>query len=628
VNSQHFRAILWLQWRLFVNRIKKGGIIQAVVLAVLTGIVVLAGVGFLLGSFLIGQFLLAQASPASMMYLWDIVAAAFLMAWVAGVVTDLQRMESLSLDKLMHLPVSLTGAFLMNYVASLIGLRMIVLFPAIVGLSLGLVFSKGPVMLLLGPLVAGFLLMVTAFTYQIQGWLAALMANKRRRRLIIAAVTATFILIGQLPNLIGTWGRQNYLGDGSHPPEFPSVAESTRGKPTGEPDPVAREGHNPRPVGIAHIPEHPYLKKWDQMSGTVQLINVILPPGWLALGAMGLADGNVLPAIFGALGMTMLGSISLWRSYKTTLGLYTGRYTSSKQPAFAVQAKPETGLTTSPSPPITSSPAVPIYAGHLTLLERKLPGLSEQVSAIALAGFRSFLRAPEAILQVLTPLIMALVFGGVILRNRSNMPEGIRPLVAFGAMAIVLLANQRIMGNQFGFDRNGFRVYVLSPARRRDILLGKNVTMAPLILGMGGMMAILIQLLTPLRLDLFIAVIPQYVSMYLVFCLLANCMSIFAPAPLAAGAFQRSKFRGLAFLFHFAFIFVFPLFQAPMLLPYGVEKILEDLGWVRGLPVCLVLSLGEFIAVAFLYKFVLDLEGLWLQAREKKILEIVAAKAE
>src|SRR5207245_1387772 len=60
------------------------------------------------------------------------------------------------------------------------------------------------------PLVAAFLLMVTALTYQFQGWLAALMVNKRRRRTVIVVATMAVILIAQLPNIInfvGPWNR-------------------------------------------------------------------------------------------------------------------------------------------------------------------------------------------------------------------------------------------------------------------------------------------------------------------------------------------------------------------------------------------------------------------------------------
>ena len=61
------------------------------------------------------------------------------------------------------------------------------------------------------PSLAAFLLMVTALTYQFQGWLASLMSNPRRRRTVIVATTAIFVLIAQLPNLLNffaPWGAQ------------------------------------------------------------------------------------------------------------------------------------------------------------------------------------------------------------------------------------------------------------------------------------------------------------------------------------------------------------------------------------------------------------------------------------
>ena len=52
------------------------------------------------------------------------------------------------------------------------------------------------------PALAAFLLMVTALTYQFQGWLASLMSNPRRRRTVIVASTMIFVLVVQLPNLL------------------------------------------------------------------------------------------------------------------------------------------------------------------------------------------------------------------------------------------------------------------------------------------------------------------------------------------------------------------------------------------------------------------------------------------
>src|SRR3954452_20406525 len=91
----------------------------------------------------------------------------------------------------------------------MLSLTLALLFPVMLGLALGLVFGRGLAMLLLLPLLFAFLLMVTAVSYQFQGWLASLMVNKRRRRTIVVLVTVVFVLIFQLPNLWNIfWPRQ------------------------------------------------------------------------------------------------------------------------------------------------------------------------------------------------------------------------------------------------------------------------------------------------------------------------------------------------------------------------------------------------------------------------------------
>ena len=77
------------------------------------------------------------------MYVWDGLVVGFLFSWAIGLLAELQRSEVLSLDKFLHLPVSLTGVFLINYLSSLFSLTLIIFVPAMVGLSLGLVIRPG-----------------------------------------------------------------------------------------------------------------------------------------------------------------------------------------------------------------------------------------------------------------------------------------------------------------------------------------------------------------------------------------------------------------------------------------------------------------------------------------------------
>jgi hypothetical protein len=327
---------------------------------------------------------------------------------------------------------------------------------------------------------------------------------------------------------------------------------------------------------------------------------------------MGAAEGAPLLPLLGTLGLGLLGAGSLWRSYRTNLRLYTGYYTGGKPRAAAPAARP----------------AAPAGPAPRHLLERSLPGVSEQAAAVALAGFRSLLRAPEAKMQLLGPVLMVLVFGGVLFVNQVEPPAEVRPLMAYGAMASVLFCLVQLVGNQFGFDRGGFRVFVLSPAPRREILLGKNLAFAPLVLVLGVLAVTVLEVVYPMPPATFLACLPQLVSMYLVFCLLANCLSILAPLRVQPGTMKPVNYKGVHFLWHLAFLFLSPLALAPTLLPLGVEALLEALDWGTAGLVNLALSLALCVGLVYLYRAALTAQGGLLQAREQKILETVTTREE
>ncbi len=231
-------------------------------------------------------------------------------------------------------------------------------------------------------------------------------------------------------------------------------------------------------------------------------------------------------------------------------------------------------------------------------------------------------------MMLLTPVFLVVILVSMVLTRPEGPSEASRPLLAFGSMGIILLSMMQLVGNQFGLDRAGFRVFVLCPARRRDILLGKNVAVAPLALGMGWMPVAVLQGIFPMRWDLFLAVVPQFVSMYLLFCLAANLLSIIGPMYTPPGSFRAANPKGAQILLQLAFTALFGPVLLPALLPLGAERLLETLGWTRGVPVCLLLSVAECAAIMFLYRLVLTWEGSLLHLREQRILELVAGKAE
>ena len=71
MNPQHFQAFLWLRWRLLVNQVRRSGIVNVVVLLTLAVCGVVTVVGAAIVSFLLGLLLLADVSPAILLYVWD-----------------------------------------------------------------------------------------------------------------------------------------------------------------------------------------------------------------------------------------------------------------------------------------------------------------------------------------------------------------------------------------------------------------------------------------------------------------------------------------------------------------------------------------------------------------------------
>lgn len=615
MNLHHFQAFVWLRWRINVNSMKKGGIGNTIILGFLAVSLVVAVIALTVGSFMVGLLALGDASPAVIMYVWDGFLVGFLFCWMIGLMADLQRADSLSLDKFLHLPVSLKSAFLINYFGSLVGLTTALFVPTAVGLTLGLLFGRGPAMLLLAPLIVAMIFAVTAVSYQFQGWLASLMSNPRRRRGIIAMLTLGFITLAQLPNLINIfrpWGTSDNEASVRRTEKIIALTAELQSKQ------ITLEEHNRRHQQIftdETAAREAGNRHSAQMAEKIAgYVNLFFPPGWLALGAHGLAENNPLPMLLGTLGLGAIGAASLLRSYRTTLRLYTGHYTAGQAGTPKAAAAP-------------AGPKEPVKP--LWLLELRLPRVPEQVAAVAAAGFRSLTRAPEAKMALLTPLILGVLFGGVFLAKAPSVPQPYRPLIAFCGMMGMLFTLQQLIGNQFGYDRSGFRAFVLGPVPRRHILTGKNLAFLPL----GGMLAfmtvVLVQCFMPMRIDHFFGCFFQFVTMFVAQCLVANLVSIFAPLAVASGTAKGQNVKFLPIFLHMMASMASPVLYLPAILPFGIETALVEFEWLpAGVPLSLMLNvLVAFVAV-FVYLAAIGWQGRLLQAREQKILEIVVSKAE
>jgi hypothetical protein len=634
LNWQHFRAFLWLRHRLLFNELSRAGMANTVVLALMVVFAVASALGLFVGGFFLGLFVLADASPQVLLLVWDGVTVVFLFGWVLTTLAEAQRSEALSLEKCLRFPVSPGGAFLVNYLSSLVSVTLFEFVSAVTGLSLGLAVSRGPMVLLALPLLAAFLFLVTSLRNQFQGWLASLMANKRRRRFVVVGMIGCGALVGQLPLIIlhtvmppsalitHTEQRMAQSKELAAAMEARS-AELIRGF-----DARRISAEQLTELSNANIREfqaasEKLSQSWqeemeatgrrakERAAGIARVASLAVPPGWLPLGVVAAAEGDPWPAVAGIAGLTLIGAASLRRSYRTTLRLYTGEFTAKGKRAGAA----------------ASAAAAP--GRRILLVERRIPGVSEQASAVALGTFRSALRAPETTILLLTPVVAMVAPGLALAQLPIPVPESVRPLLTTTGMAFILMSLIGVVGNQFGFDRGGFRVFVLSGVPRRDVLLGKNLAFAPFALGLCTALAVLVQCLYPMSADRFAASLLRFVSGYLLFCMAANLLSMLVPSPVAAGTLQRSRPRVLPILIgYFGFVlFILPLIAAVTLVPWGVATALDRSGPI-GVLIHLLSEVAGCLIVALLYDQVLTWEGNLLQSREQKILDVVTPKAE
>jgi ABC-2 type transport system permease protein len=587
VNWEQLKTILWLRWRLTRNQWTRGGGVGG-------AIAVLVGIGaFVLGALSLAGGLigatqgLREAAPLNVMMVWLVVTVAFLFLWTIGLLTELQRSETIDLQRLMHLPVALGQMFIVNYVTSHLALSIILIVPGMIGLAIGLVIARGPIMLLLLPLALGMVFMITAWTYCLRGWLAAMMTNPRRRRTIVMGITLTFVLLGQGPNLYFNVLRRH-------------DRSSARNAATPEEAQRLREERKAAERAM---------RDWFFTAQN------FFPPLWVPSGARALAEGRVLPALLGTLGCLGIGALGLRRAYRSTVRFYHGE--SGGKAVEQVETVQ-----------VSTAEARTAKAG-VRFLELRLPAVPEQAAALALATFRSLLRAPEVKMAWASSFIVTVILcSSVFLRSASKIPEVAKPFMPGGAMAFTIFMLVQFLANQFGFDRDGFRALILSPAERRHILLGKNL--ASLIVGASFGTPLLVIISFWLRLPLLslVAGLFQLATLLLLAGLVGNVLSILVPYRIQSGSMKPTKMPGLATLVMVLCHLLFPIAMAPVFLPPLLELLWQMAGWPRGVPVNLVCSVALAALTAFGYWWSLEPLGRLLQRRETKILSVVTVEVE
>lgn len=600
MNWNHLGATLWLRWRILVNRIRRTGKLGNAVFGVLAvlGLCVSGGL-FVLG-LVLGLELMPKAEPMPLMFVWGGLALGFAFFWMIGLIADLQRSDAMSFKGLLHLPVSLSWVFLYNYLSSFVSLSIALFLPAMLGLWLAMVIVRGPAMLLVLPLLLGYFGMITALTYQLRGWLARLMENKRRGRNLIAVITFCFLLLVQIPNLLNLSRASDRAERARVRIEMKELREAAQSQ---GPEQEAAEAE------LARRQEQE-AREDTELDRKVSLVARIVPLGWLPWGVRAIFEGRWPTGLLCALGLATITTASLRRSYRTTLAALVG---AGGGDARAVPvAAPEV------APPGSDARRAP----KTLLVQRSLPFLDERAAGIAFATMRSLLRAPEMKLMLLSPLLLLVLFGVMLSKHPRGGPFGdFSPMTSLGAIAVGLVSIIQLIQNQFGLDRAGFRAYVLSPVPRDRILLGKNVAVAPVGIGVGWIALIGLQVLAPGDPAHVLGACLQTVSAYLLLCMVGNTISILGPMRLREGGMKAANAKWKTILWQMLSMVLVPVALSPLSIPAGLEWFLPGSAWRNGLfPALHALGL---LAIFLVYRWLLGRQGELLQDREQHILDVL-----
>jgi len=588
VNGELFKNLLWLRWRLMANQSRRslGGRLGVVLTVIaLVGAVVLA-LGGCVGGILVGYLVphLHLDSASTVLKGFYLLAGAFLFFWFVGLLSEVQRSETIDIGRLLHLPVDLRDVFVLNYLVSIFSLSVVLVVPAMIGLAGGLVRSCGPAMLLLFPLVLSFVFMITAWVYCLRGWLVALMRNERRRRVVIATMTVLLVLGCQIPNLIVQF-------------TLPSPGHGVPGREAGA---AGMSGSIRRAAifAVAH--------------GT-------LPPLWLPYGAVALGEGRYWPAAWGSLGGFLIGWLGLHRAYRSTLRFYQGVSDAKPGRAAGAVAVARAGPAAAPR-------------SRTRLVEWRLPGVPDEVAAGALACFRSLTRAPEVKMALIMNLVMPFIM--VLLLSRHDRPttasgQELKPFMATGAVAAaVVFGAWGLLINQFGFDRDGFRSYVLLPVERHLILLGKNLAALPFCFGFNLLFLAVATGIFRLPPGAVVAACFQIAAIIAVFMTLGNLTSILVPYRFAPGSLKPTKMETIPRIVLIVAAVFGPLFAAPIFVPPALGMLCSRMEWLPGVPVNLIASVALAGVCVLTYALVLRPLGRLLQRRERDILSAVTTEVE
>jgi ABC-2 type transport system permease protein len=249
-----------------------------------------------------------------------------------------------------------------------------------------------------------------------------------------------------------------------------------------------------------------------------------------------------------------------------------------------------------------------------------LPGFGSPVAATIEKEVRYLMRSGPMLLTLVMPVFMLLIFRfGAMNPARGGSLLAHTPVMAFpAAAAYTLLMLTNLAYNNFGADGGGIQFFFASPVPFREIVLGKNLTHAGVLILEMALAWIAVSILyAPPRLDITIATLAGLLFAAPVNFSAGNILSIYSPKKVDYSTFGRQRAS-----------------QMIVLISLGVQISLIVVGmlafWLArhygSIWIATVILLALAAISLSVYHMILNrIDGLALQRRETLVAELCRA---
>jgi ABC-2 type transport system permease protein len=250
----------------------------------------------------------------------------------------------------------------------------------------------------------------------------------------------------------------------------------------------------------------------------------------------------------------------------------------------------------------------------------RLPGFSQSVSAVFEKEIRYLARSGPMLLTLIMPIFMLIIFRlGPLSTMRHSNAFSRTPDMAFpGAAAYSLLVLTNLVFNSFGGDGGGIQFFYASPVRFRQIVLGKNLTHAGiLILNAVFAWIAVTYLYGPPHLAVTVATLTGLLFAAPLNFTVGNLLSIYSPKKRDFATFGRQNVS-----------------QTTVLASFGTQIAIVGLGvgvfalarqyknpWIAVLLFLLLSAVSIPVYIVMLHR----LDGIALQRRETLLAELCRA---